>query len=690
MGRVRTVTYSKDGRVESYTYWPNGQVKAVTTSEGVTEYYYDERHRLDFELRPNGVRMDYGYDEVGNRTLVQVSRDGVVTTKTSYTYDALNRLDTVTNDLQPTDVTDYDYDDAGNLDRVTHANGLVTDYDYNTVNQLTDVYTRSGTGEVMAHYHYVLDDTGRREVIRELDGRTTAYCHDNLYRLTDEVIFDSPATAITAGCISDAGGADYVANYQYDWVGNRTYETVDGVQTAYQYDNNDRLEQAGGTVYGYDDNGNTVTETLDWVVKTYYHDGRNKLIRMEEDGVANGEYTYNHNGIRTSKTMAGATTQFIVDENRDYAQVLEEVVGGATQVHYTYGHDLLSQERGGDTRYYHYDGLGSTRALSDAGGSLTDSYDYEAFGEVLSQTGEAANDYLFTGEQFDASLNQYYLRARYYDQGIGRFTQMDTWMGDNQDPITLHKYAYGNADPVNYTDPTGNFGLGGFGVSLSIQGTLRAVSIGSSAYDMFMIATGKQELTANDVGMHLLLGGTGKLVSKLGKRYADSLMKFVKGLGCNSFAANTLITTQTGLTEIQNIKIGDKVLTVNEETGQHEYREVVHVISSTELKETLFVELSNGAFIESTPGHLIYVDEQWIAAEDIEAGQHLYSLGEQVTVVRIIASETKVKVYNLTVEGNHNYFVGEDGVLVHNISPCEKAAKQLSKLVPNKYCEHGY
>ena len=263
---------------------------------------------------------------------------------------------------------------------------------------------------------------------------------------------------------------------------------------------------------------------------------------------------------------------------------------------------------------------------------------------------------------------------------------MDTWAGNNFDPITLHKYAYGNADPATYVDPTGNFGLGSFGVSFNIQGALTAVSLGSSAYDLFMVATGQQELTASDVGMHLLLGGAGKLVGKLGQRYADSLLKFVKGLGCNSFAADTLITTEAGLLEIQHIEIGDMVLTLNEETGMHEYRKVVHLISSTELKETLFLELSNGAVIESTPGHMIFVDGQWIAAEDIEAGQRLYSLGEQVIVARTIASETKVKVYNLTVDGNHNYFVGEDGVLAHNISPCEKAAKELVKLVPRQFC----
>jgi len=159
-------------------------------------------------------------------------------------------------------------------------------------------------------------------------------------------------------------------------------------------------------------------------------------LTSSEKGGATTEYGYNHNGIRTSKTEAGVTTLFIVDENRDYAQVLEEIQNNNLVVSYSYGHDLVSQDRGGNEFFYHYDGLGSTRALSDASGSLTDTYDYEAFGEVLDQTGDTVNSYLFTGEQFDVGLGQYYLRARYYDQGVGRFTVLH-WRKHKQ-AIAVH------------------------------------------------------------------------------------------------------------------------------------------------------------------------------------------------------------------------------------------------------------
>ncbi len=184
-------------------------------------------------------------------------------------------------------------------------------------------------------------------------------------------------------------------------------------------------------------------------------------------GITN--YHYNADGIRTGQTTGLETTGYVVDSNRDYAQVLQESVNGAEIVSYTYGDDLVSQTREGETHHYHYDGLGSTRYLSDASGTLTDRYDYEAFGQLLNETGTTENSYRFAGEQLDQILDQYYLRARYYNQYAGRFTQMDTWMGNSADPVTLHKYLYGNSDPINFTDPTGNFSLASISVGIQIR-----------------------------------------------------------------------------------------------------------------------------------------------------------------------------------------------------------------------------
>lgn len=139
---------------------------------------------------------------------------------------------------------------------------------------------------------------------------------------------------------------------------------------------------------------------------------------------------------------------------------------------------MISQEVNGIISYYGYDGLGSTKFLTNQNGLISDTYQYNAYGEVTSKTGNTDNNYLYAGEQFDRSLNQYYLRARYYNQGVGRFTQMDTWQGRANSPITLNKYE--DARPTYYTDPSGYMSLGGLLQGLSIQNNLNRISLSAN------------------------------------------------------------------------------------------------------------------------------------------------------------------------------------------------------------------
>jgi RHS repeat-associated protein len=86
---------------------------------------------------------------------------------------------------------------------------------------------------------------------------------------------------------------------------------------------------------------------------------------------------------------------------------------------------------------------------------VTDTYNYDAFGNQLNSTGSTPNNYLYRGEQYDQDLNLYYLRARYYNPATGRFLSRDPNEGKPVDPETLHKYLYADGDPVNGFDPRG-------------------------------------------------------------------------------------------------------------------------------------------------------------------------------------------------------------------------------------------
>ena len=230
---------------------------------------------------------------------------------------------------------------------------------------------------------------------------------------------------------------------------------------------------------GYDANGNLLSRetATDAVFYEWDFDDRLSAIDTDGDGRADAEYKYDYEGIRTSQVVDGEETRYLVDKLRAIPQVVEEYTpGGVIKVSYVYGKNLISQEREGVPTYYHVDGLGSTRALTDAAGNVTARYLYDAFGRHIGQLGSTDNIYLFAGEQRDAVSGLDFLRARYMDRSTGRFISRDTFPGRNTHPVSHHRYLYADANPVVNTDPTGNFTLLGINVGMSIQGILRSMS----------------------------------------------------------------------------------------------------------------------------------------------------------------------------------------------------------------------
>src|SRR4030095_3276262 len=122
----------------------------------------------------------------------------------------------------------------------------------------------------------------------------------------------------------------------------------------------------------------------------------------DSTGTRDVAYRYDTDGLRVSSNADGGATIYLLDTVQPYTQVLEEYTqGGVILASYVHGNDLISQGRGGVRSYYHVDGLGSTRALTDASGVVTDRYAYDAFGRTIGQVGSTGNVYLFAGEQRD-------------------------------------------------------------------------------------------------------------------------------------------------------------------------------------------------------------------------------------------------------------------------------------------------
>ncbi len=118
----------------------------------------------------------------------------------------------------------------------------------------------------------------------------------------------------------------------------------------------------------------------------------------------------------------------------------------------------VTMTRNGATYYCHLNGHGDVTKLSDATGNVVASYQYDAWGNVISQSGTmaSANPYRYAGYRYDEATGLYYLMARYYDAGIGRFITRDTFHGFTGDPQSLNQYAYVYNNPLKFIDPSGN------------------------------------------------------------------------------------------------------------------------------------------------------------------------------------------------------------------------------------------
>ena len=377
----------------------------TTDAIGTTTYTYDALDRLTMKQTPEGT-LNYTYDLAGN--VASIYSSSLHGASMSYTYDTLNRLSTVVDNNLPagSNTTIYAYDTASNLVTVTYPNKLQSTIQYDSLNRLTSLNTAPPNSSPVAGYSYTLGATGNRTGATEQTGRTLTWNYDGIYRLTSEAV-------------QDPSGANGEVDYTLDPVGNRTStnSSLPGVPS---------VSLASFNLYDwlspetYDANGNTLTTGG----KSFAYDSENHLVSMNGGAVT---MIYDAFGNRVSKTVGNGTTKYLVEDDVNptgLPQVFEESVNGVLQRTYTYGLQRISENQqinGTWTpSFYGYDGFGSVRQLTDLNGIVTDNYNYDAFGNLLSPPGPTPNNYLYRGEQFDFDLGLYYLRARYYNPATGR------------------------------------------------------------------------------------------------------------------------------------------------------------------------------------------------------------------------------------------------------------------------------
>jgi RHS repeat-associated protein len=500
-GNVVSYTYNNLNRMDGIYYngvkqWdiaydPNGNIKWTADQTGLTtNYSYDKDDRLTNKSIGSSNTITYKYDKNGNLKYLDVYNHIGWVIKTAYKYNWNNQMISVSahDNVQAS----YVYDERGNVISVTKPN-TYTWYQYDSNNRLISVHFYVA-GVLYDFYKYTYDANGNPLSI-ETDEGTITYQYDKTNRLTQETLLDGS-----------------VVTYEYDLAGNRTKKTVskDGTSTTtvYTHDAANQLKTVDGQAYVYDANGNLTNDEAN----TYVYDAANRLIEVKDaTGASIATFTYDHDGKRTSITTATGTTKFYWSGDK---VLYETDANNNITAEYTWDMDgnPVSMRKGGNTYYYVLNGHGDVTGLTDENGTFVARYVYDAWGNIVYQTGSmaAANPYRYAGYRYDETTKFYYLMSRYYDPSVGRFITRDTFQGVEDDPRTLNLYAYGNNNPVVYIDPDGHWVWAAVNLAFAVYEGYQAYKAGA---DWKGIAVGA------------IVGGLGGRYLKVGKTAVQKLAR---------------------------------------------------------------------------------------------------------------------------------------------------------------------
>jgi len=476
----------------TYDYGANGVVGRVNDvlSGKSTRYIYDFANRLVRVEESNGNSVAFGYDANNNASTFIDTVNGTTYT-TSYTYDKDNRPTLVTSPKANT--TGYVYDVLGRLTSKKWKVGAMeysTTYTYKnhtTDTSLTSTQVASIQNGLNPLISYAYDKNGNITSITE-DSETIEYVYNELNEVVRE---NNQRDSKTFVYNYDLGG-NLLSKIEYAYTtGEDLGIPVNSISYAYGDANwKDLLTSFDGKAITYDAIGNPLT----YDGGTFAWEGR-KLTSFNKTGLA-VSYTYNENGIRTSKTVNignDVTTNYRLSGDR----VTFEQTGSDT-IYYVYDTQgqLISMILNNVEYAYLRNAQNDIVGLINSAGAQVVSYTYSTWGEVLSITGSLAstlgqqNPYRYRGYRYDSETGLYYLQSRYYNPQWGRFLNADdsTVLGiDQGNLIQYNLFAYCVNNPVNRTDSSGY-------ISIQLIVTLAGAVIGGMwTLTQYLMATPKNQ-----------------------------------------------------------------------------------------------------------------------------------------------------------------------------------------------------
>ena len=462
-GRLTAIDYT-DRADATFTYTDAGRRATVTDQRGTTSYGYDAQGRLTSVASPEGS-IGYGYD-AASRMISLTTAAGT----TTYVRDDLGRISGVTDPEGGVYVIERDT--AGRVSTVTYPNGVIETFARDAAGRVMSVTVTNALGTVLASH------TAQRDVA----GRITAL--DDVFAGvvgTADVSrdFGYDAAGRLTQVISNATGSSSTVDYTLDGLGNRATTTVDGTSTASTVNDLDQLTTQGSNAFTYDDAGRLTSATGPSGTSTFAWSSQGELLTAATPA-GTVDYAYDTDGNVTTRTETGAAVDYVYDT----LSGLPRAVSASDGTWWIYADGMiLAQHTGtgsttpGTTAYLHSDVRGDVRTATDATGTITDTWTWTVDGQQTARTGTTNVTVGWRGETVDTTTGLIWLRARWYDPTTARFLSADPWHGNPANPISLNRYAYANADPVNGHDPTGLAVLTDTVAAAEIRGALAGIAI---------------------------------------------------------------------------------------------------------------------------------------------------------------------------------------------------------------------